>query len=116
MQGKRQHVLQPSPQLIDRDTHTSRRPMPATHPAVATSSHAAPHHLVGVSPESVLATVEHVGGQFGGGWLLWGSVRGRPIVFTVDELGGREMLAAVAGGEEAVAIVEPWQMIGQCLD
>jgi hypothetical protein len=116
MQGKRQHVLQRAPALIDRGTYAFVRPTPAVRPAAPPPSQTAPHHLVGVSPDSVLAMVERLEAEQGLRWLLWGSVHGRPIMFTVDERGGREMLAAVAGGEEAVAIVEPWQMVGQSLD
>jgi hypothetical protein len=64
----------------------------------------------------VLAKVEGLEEDRGSFQLLWGSVFGRPILFSVEEQAGREMLDALSAGEEPVAIVEPTNLIAETLD
>jgi hypothetical protein len=83
----------------------------------ATSSHRRHSRpLPGLAPKSVIATVELVAEQGEANWLIWGSVGDRPVLFAVAEAGAAEMMASVAAGEMATAIIEPWQMVLERLD
>jgi hypothetical protein len=82
-----------------------------------TSSHRRhPRPIPGLAPTSVIATVEAVAEQGEGGWLIWGSVDRRPVLFSVAAAAGAEMRDSLAAGELATAIVEPWQVMLEPLD
>jgi hypothetical protein len=96
---------------------------PAGVPVAGVSFHPSdtmPRHevadLPGVSAESVVARVEGMAHQIGPISILWASIAGRPILFGIDTRSAQEMLEALADGEEPVAIVEPWQIVGESLD
>ena len=76
--------------------------------------------LPGLSPTSLIVSVEAVASQGdeegNGDWLVWGTVGNRLIMFAVEPGAGAEMMHAVAAGETATAIVEPWQMVVERLD
>jgi hypothetical protein len=83
----------------------------------ATSAHRRhPRSLPGLAPTSVIATVEEVAEQGEANWLIWGSAGDRPVLFTVAAAAAAEMMDAVAAGEMATAIIEPWQLVLERLD
>ncbi len=83
----------------------------------ATSSHRRRHRpLPGLAPTSVIAIVEEVAERGEANWLIWGSVGDRPLLFTVAAPAATEMMASVAAGEMATAIIEPWQLLLERLD
>lgn len=83
----------------------------------ATSSHRRhPRALPGLAPKSVIATVEAVAEQGEANWLIWGSVDDRPVLFSVASTAAAEMMASVAAGEMATAIIEPSQLMLERLD
>lgn len=82
-----------------------------------TTSHRRNHRtLPGLSPTSVIATVEDVAERGESDWLIWGSVGNRPVLFTVSAGAAAEMMHSVALGETATAIVEPRQLVLERLD
>jgi hypothetical protein len=83
----------------------------------ATSRHRRhPHPLPGLAPTSVIATVEEVAERGEASWLIWGSVDNRPVLFSVAVPAAAEMIASVAAGEMATAIIEPGQLLLERLD
>ena len=78
------------------------------------------HALPGLAPTSLIVSVEAVAAQGDeegiGDWLVWGTAGNRLIMFTVEPGAGAEMMHAVAVGETATAIVEPWQLVLERLD
>jgi hypothetical protein len=87
------------------------------HPRRGTAAHRRPHRsLPGLAPTSVIASVEAVAAQGEREWLVWGSVAERPVLVAIEAGTAAEMLHAVAAGETATAIVEPWQVMLERLD
>ncbi len=85
--------------------------------ARAASSHRRhPRALPGLSPTSVIASVEDVAAKGEGDWLIWGSVDNRPVLFAVEAGAAAEMMDSVTTGEKATAIIEPWQLVLERLD
>ena len=83
----------------------------------ATLSHRRqPRPLPGLAATSVIATVEEVAEQGGATWLIWGSDGDRPVLFSVAAAAAAEMMASVAAGEMATAIIEPSQLMLERLD
>jgi hypothetical protein len=83
---------------------------------------AAPSHrrparsLPGLSPTSLIASVEEVAAADGGDWLIWGAVGDRPVLFALEASAAAEMMGSMATHETATAIVEPWQVMLERLD
>ncbi len=75
-----------------------------------------PRSLPGLSPTSLIASVESVATTDGGGWLIWGCVDDRPVLFAVDAGAAAEMMGSVTAGGTATAIIEPWQLVLEQLD
>jgi hypothetical protein len=75
-----------------------------------------PRSLPGLAPTSILATVEAVAEHGASNWLIWGSDGDRPVMFTVAASAAAEMMASIASGEMATAIIEPWQLVLERLD
>ncbi len=92
------------------DAGTTRTPRAASHHR----RHA--RRLAGLSPTSLIASVEEVAVRDDGDWLVWGSVGCRPVMFAAEPRAAAEMRASVAAGEMATAIVEPWQLLLERLD
>ena len=84
--------------------------------AAAQSHRRHPRRLPGLSPTSLVASVVEVAAKGDDDWLVWGCVGGRPAMFAVEAGPAAEMMAAVAGGEMATAIIEPWQVVLEPLD
>jgi hypothetical protein len=72
--------------------------------------------LAGLSPTSVIASVEEVAAKGDGDWLVWGSVCNRPVLFAVEAGAAAEMMDSVTKGGMATAIIEPWQLMLEQLD
>ncbi len=72
--------------------------------------------LPGLSPTSVIASVEEMAAEDGGDWFIWGCVDDRPVLFAVEAGAAAEMVGLVAAGEMATAIIEPWQVMLERLD
>ena len=83
---------------------------------------AAPSHrrparsLPGLSPTSLIASVEEVAAADGADWLIWGNVGDRPIMFALEASAAAEMLGSMATHGAATAIVEPRQVMLERLD
>ena len=83
---------------------------------------AAPSHrrparsLPGLSPTSLIASVEEVAAADGADWLIWGNVGDRPVLFALEASAAAEMMGSMATHETATAIVEPWQVMLERLD
>jgi hypothetical protein len=83
---------------------------------------AAPSHrrparsLPGLSPTSLIASVEEVAAADGADWLIWGNVGDRPVLFALEASAAAEMMGSMAKHETATAIVEPWQVMLERLD
>ena len=75
-----------------------------------------PRSLPGLSPTSLIASVEQVATTDGGDWLIWGCVDDRPVLFAVEAGAAAEMMGSVAAGGTATAIIEPWQLVLEQLD
>jgi hypothetical protein len=73
-------------------------------------------HLPGLAATSRIASVEEIVPQETGDWLAWGCVEGRPVLFSLQWGVAAEMMEALAAGESATAIVEPWQLVVERLD
>ena len=83
----------------------------------AASSHRRHHRsLPGLAPTSLIAYVEEVAVKSEQDWLIWGCAGDRPVLFDVEAGAAAEMMDAVARGELATAIVEPWQLLLERLD
>ncbi len=86
-------------------------------PRARTASHRRHHRsLPGLSPTSLIASVEEVVAKGPADWLIWGSVADRPVLFVVEAGAAAEMMASVASGETATAIIEPSQLLLERLD
>jgi hypothetical protein len=83
-------------------------------PASAHRRH--PRPLPGLAPTSAIASVEGVAAEGYREWMIWGCLDNRPILFAVEAGAAAEMMAAVAAGETATAIIEPWQVLLERLD
>ena len=96
---------------------------PCADPARATVP-AAPSHrprrharsLPGLSPTSLIASVEEVAAADGPDWLIWGNVGDRPVLFALEAGAAAEMMGSRAAHGTATAIVEPWQVMLERLD
>ncbi|HZL15313.1 MAG TPA: hypothetical protein VFC97_04350 [Verrucomicrobiae bacterium] len=83
---------------------------------------AAPSHrrparsLPGLSPTSLIASVEEVAAADGADWLIWGNVGDRPVLFALEASAAAEMMGSMATHGTATAIVEPWQVMLERLD
>jgi hypothetical protein len=83
---------------------------------------AAPSHrrparsLPGLSPTSLIASVEEVAAADGADWLIWGNVGDRPVLFALEAAAAAEMMGSIATPGTATAIVEPWQVMLERLD
>lgn len=87
------------------------------HARRGTTSHRRQHRaLPGLAPTSLIASVESVAAEGEREWLVWGSVAAQPVLFAIEAGAAAEMLHAVAAGETATAIVEPWQVMLERLD
>jgi hypothetical protein len=87
------------------------------HPRRGAAAHRRQHRsLPGLAPTSVIASVEAVAAEGEREWLVWGSVAAQPVLFAIDAGAGAEMLHAVAAGDIATAIIEPWQVMLERLD
>lgn len=87
------------------------------HPRRGTASHRRQHRsLPGLAPTSVIASVEAVAAEGEREWLVWGSVALQPVLFSIEAGAAAEMFHAVAAGDAATAIVEPWQVMLERLD
>lgn len=86
------------------------------HPRATSSQRRQPRPLPGLAPTSIIATVEEVAQRGEASWLIWGSVGNRPVLFTVAAAAAAEMVASVAAGEMATAIIEPSQLMLERLD
>ncbi len=64
----------------------------------------------------MIASVQEVAERREADWLIWGCVDDRPILFDVEAGAAAEMMAAIARGEAATAIIEPWQLVLERLD
>lgn len=85
--------------------------------ARAASSHRRhPRMLPGLSPTSLIASVEEVAANGDGDRLVWGSVGDRPALFAVEAGAAAEMMGSVTKGEMATAIIEPWRLVLERLD
>jgi hypothetical protein len=83
----------------------------------AASSHRRhPRSLPGLSPTSLIASVEEVAAKDVGDWFIWGSVGNRPVLFAVEAGAAAEMMDSVTTGGMATAIIEPWQLVLERLD
>jgi hypothetical protein len=94
---------------------------PCVDPGHATGP-AAPSHrrparsLPGLSPTSLIASVEEVAAADGADWLIWGNVGDRPVLFALEASAAAEMMGSIATPGTATAIVEPWQVMLERLD
>ena len=87
-----------------------------TRSRAASAHRRSPRSLPGLSPTSLIASVEEVATTDGGDWLIWGCVDARPVLFAVAAGAAAEMMRSVTAGETATAIIEPWQMVLEQLD
>jgi hypothetical protein len=87
------------------------------HPRRGSAVHRRHHRsLPGLAPTSIIASVEAVAAEGEREWLVWGCVAGRPVLVAIEPGAAAEMAHAVAVGETATAIVEPWQVMLERLD
>lgn len=93
------------------DAHPARTRTPA-----GPSHRRQPRPLPGLSPTSIVASVEAVAVRGDRDWLVWGCVGNRPAMFAVEAGAAAEMLGSVTRGETATAIIEPWQVMLERLD
>ena len=83
----------------------------------AATSHRRPaRSLPGLSPTSLIASVEEVADDDGADWLIWGAVGDRPVLFALQAGAAAEMMSSMAAPGTATAIVEPWQVMLEPLD
>jgi hypothetical protein len=117
MQRGHKTLQQPSLELPPRFDPSGIPCVDAARAHTRTTSHRRHHRtLPGLSPTSVIATVEAVAERGEANWLIWGCAGDRPVLFSVAATAAAEMMEAVAAGEMAAAIIEPWQLVLQPLD
>ena len=76
------------------------------------------HHrpLPGLSPTTLIASVEQVAAPSTRDWLVWASIDNRPALIAIEARAAAEMLASVTAGHSTTAIIEPWQLVLEQLD
>jgi hypothetical protein len=117
---QRGHKL-PHPSALDRPEPFDPAGIPCaksgrTQARAASSHRRHPRLLPGLSPTSLIASVEEVAAKDERDWLVWGCVGDRPVLFAVEAGAAAEMMHSVSTGEMATAIIEPWQLMLERLD
>ena len=72
--------------------------------------------LAGLSPTSLIASVEEVAAADGADWLIWGNVGERPVLFALEASAAAEIMSSAVTHGMATAIIEPWQVMLELLD